>query len=69
MKIFTNDTLKQRHVDIIRFALENERLRCREKMNQAEQKEMDKLVTFYKEEVVLLKEVDEVMANTIGTKR
>ena len=36
---------------------------------QAEQKEMDKLVTFYKEEVVLMKEVDEVMANTIGTKR
>ncbi len=69
MKTLYNDTLKQRHVEIIRFALENEKVRCQEKMNQAEQKEMDNFVTFYKEQMVLMKEVDEVMANTIGTKR
>jgi hypothetical protein len=69
MKTLYNDTLKQRHVEIIRFALENEKVRCQEKMNQAEQKEMNNFVTFYKEQMVLMKEVDEVMANTIGTKR
>ena len=69
MKTLYNDTLKQRHVEIIRFALENEKVRCQEKMDQAEQKEMDNFVTFYKEQMVLMKEVDEVMANTIGTKR
>ena len=69
MKTLYNDTLKQRHVEIIRFALENEKTRCQEKINQAEQKEMNNFVTFYKEQMVLMKEVDEIMANTIGTKR